>query len=959
MPPITPAQFVAKWQNNTQKEMAVAQSHFNDVCALVGHPTPSEADPTGNTFAFESSTAKSSGGFGRADVVYRGRFIWEYKGPKANLDKAYQQLLLYREDLGNPPLLITSDIHTIVLHTNFTNRPKVMYTITLADIADGRGLDLLRRAFYHPHTFEPTETKQSVTKASADSFVRVADALKQHRRLTHEQYTDEELAHFLVRLLFCLFAEDLNLLPRNIFTQIVREQAKSFDDVQELLQTLFDVMRTGGRFGLDKIRYFDGTLFDDVFVPIIPVELGQALLNAAEQDWSSIDPAIFGTLFERIIDESKRSQLGAHYTGQEDIELLVEPILMQPLRAEWEQVRLNCRRYPKKAADSLARFHAQIAATRVLDPACGSGNFLYVALQKLLELQKEVIVFAQNNGYPPLELTVSPQQLYGIEINPYAHELAQITAWIGYLQWRAQNGFEEMADPVLRPLGNIQRMDAILAYDADGRPTEPTWPPAEIIIGNPPFLGGYKLRQELGDQYINDLLKLYDQRLPGSADLVCYWFEKARAMIVDQQQGRVGLLATNSIRGGANREVLKRIKASGDIFMAWDDNPWMLEGAAVRVSLIGFDGGQETTKLFNGLRASVINADLTASVDITTAHPLPENADLSFQGVMKGGGFDIDEPLAQLMLADVNPSGVANHEVIKPIYNGLDLTRRPRHKWVIDFAQMDLETAALYTMPFAYVLEQVKPVRDEQRRKRRRDHWWQFGEPSPGVRRCIQRGPRYAAISAVSKHFALRWLSSDIVPDKALIVFCRDDDYFFGILQSRIHERWALRLGTSLGQGNSPRYTPTSCFETFPFPWPPGQEPLDSPLVQEIATAAQQLNTWREVWLNPPPLSTGVLDPSYQKLLSQRTLTNLYNGLVYYRTHRGPAFDPVAFKKETGGANGRAQIEELHDLHTILDEAVCAAYGWPASILADEEQILTKLLALNQQRAGGYSPYEP
>ena len=626
---------------------------------------------------------------------------------------------------------------------------------------------------------------------------------------------------------------------------------------------------------------------------------------------------------------------------------------MQPLRDEWAQVRLECRRQPHNAADHLAIFHAKLAATRVLDPACGSGNFLYVALQKLLDLQKEVIVFAQTHHDQSLPLTVSPQQLYGIEINPYAHELAQITAWIGYLQWRAQNGFEEMDDPVLRPLGNIQRMDAILAYDADGQPVEPVWPSAEVIIGNPPFLGGYKMRSELGDVYANHLFKLYEQRIPGPADLVCYWFEKARAIIESQQVQRVGLIATNSIRGGVNREVLKRIKESGDIFMAWDDNPWVLDGAAVRVSIIGFDGGYEATKWFNGLPAAVINADLTASVDITTAHPLPENHNLSFQGVMKGGAFDIDEPLAKKMLADTNESsGVDNRDVVKPIYNGLDITQRPRNRWVIDFEQMDLETAALYTMPFNYVLEHVKPVREEQRRKRRRDHWWQFGEPSPGVRRCIQRGQRYAAISAVSKHFALRWLSSNIVPDKALIVFCRDDDYFFGILQSRIHERWAIRLGTWLGKGNDPRYTPTTSFLTFPFPWRPGEEPRDSPLVQEIATAAQQLNAWREAWLNPPSPSTGMIDPSYQKLLSQRTLTNLYNGLAYYRTHRGPAFDPVVFKKETGGANGRAQIETLHDLHTLLDEAVCSAYGWPPSILADEEQILTKLLALNQQRAG-------
>ncbi len=950
---LTPAQFVAKWQHTEQKETALAQSHFNDICALVGHADPITADPKGAFFSFEASTIKTGGQKGRADVFYQGKFIWEYKGPHADLGKAYQQLLLYREELGNPPLLITSDIHTIIIHTNFTNRPKRTHEISFERLRDGDGLALLQRVFYNPESFQPEQTKQAITKASADTFVTVADALKQHRALMQETYSDEQLAHFLVRLLFCLFAEDLNLLPNNIFTKIVQAQGRNYVNLQEPLEALFRVMRDGGQFGIDRIRYFDGTLFDDAFVPSISDDLGRALLRVADQDWSAIDPAIFGTLFERIIDESKRAQLGAHYTSQDDINLIVEPVLMHPLRAEWEAVRLACVRQPQDAPAKLAEFSDKLAGTRVLDPACGSGNFLYVALQKLLDLQKEVIVFAERHGHPSLALTVSPQQLYGLEINPYAHELAQITAWIGYLQWRAQNGFEEMDDPVLRPLGNIQRMDAILAYDEAGQPMEPAWPPAEVIIGNPPFLGGYKIRQELGDAYTDHLLWLYGGRVPGSADLVCYWFEKARIYMENERAQRVGLIATNSIRGGANREVLKRIKTSGDIFMAWSDNSWVLDGAAVRVSIIGFDSGSQQVKTFNGTPALSINSDLTATIDITGATSLAENKNLSFQGVMKGGPFDIDETLARKMLASQNGSGLSNQDVLKRIYNGLDITRRPRNKWVIDFEMRDLDTAVLYTEPYEYILTHVKPIRDEQRRKRRRDNWWLFGEPSPGVRRCIKRGARYVAISSVSKHFILRWLSSDIIPDKALIVFCRDDDYFFGVLHSTLHERWSRRMGTWLGKGNDPRYTPTTSFETFPFPWPPGEESSDSPLVQAIATAASDLNAWREAWLNPSSAAeAGTINVTYDKMLKQRTLTNLYNGLVYYRTHAGPAFVAADFNKETRRAVTRTEIERLHDLHRILDTAVCDAYGWPHAILQDEEQILTNLLALNQARAG-------
>jgi type I restriction-modification system DNA methylase subunit len=292
-------------------------------------------------------------------------------------------------------------------------------------------------------------------------------------------------------------------------------------------------MRGGGTFGFTTIRHFDGTLFDDEFVPDIPHDLAQALLRAAVQDWSAVDPSIFGTLFERVIDEDKRAQLGAHYTSESDIMLIVEPVLMAPYKEKWETLRRQADRLVREGSRAaahqlLADFSAELAAIRVLDPACGSGNFLYVALRELLNLQKQVIAWAARRelaeltGLAPLQLTVSPEQLFGIEINPYAQELAQITAWIGYLQWRFENGFGELADPVLKPLHNIQRMDAFLAYDENGRPVEPEWPAAEVIIGNPPFLGGQKILREFGNSYTKNLRRLYYGRVPVAADLVTY-----------------------------------------------------------------------------------------------------------------------------------------------------------------------------------------------------------------------------------------------------------------------------------------------------------------------------------------------------------------------------------------------------------------------------------------------------
>ena len=253
----------------------------------------------------------------------------------------------------------------------------------------------------------------------------------------------------------------------------------------------------------------------------------------------------------------------------------------------------------------------------MLDPACGSGNFLYVALHQLKDLEQEIWRYAGGLELTQPELGVTPAQLYGIEKNPFAAELAQVVIWIGYLQWLRKNGWLEgpSAEPVLQTLHSIECKDAILAFDAEGRPVEPAWPEADVIIGNPPFLGASLIRGELGPPYATALLDLYRDRLPVS-DLVCYWFEKARALIAQKKVGRGGLLATQAIRGGVNREVLQRIKATGDIFWAESDRNWVLEGANVHVSMVGFDGGSEAFRVLNGQSVQHINADLTTHSDL-------------------------------------------------------------------------------------------------------------------------------------------------------------------------------------------------------------------------------------------------------------------------------------------------------------------------------------------------------
>jgi type II restriction/modification system DNA methylase subunit YeeA len=930
---MTPQEFVAKWRNVKLKERSAVQSHFLDLCHLVGHPDPASDDPTGERFTFEAGASKQGGGQGWADVWKKGFFAWEYKGKHADLKKAYDQLLQYRESLVNPPLLIVSDIDTILVHTNFTNTIKLIIPITLDSLLTPEGMRNLRAIFYEPNHFKAEQTTEQVTRRAAEEFARLADHLRKGGQ------PSDRIAHFLIRLLFCLFAEDIELLPKGLFFRLIergRQRTGSFDNQ---LRQLFGAMATGGDFGEHGIRHFNGGLFDnDTLLPLDSDGL-EILHRVASLDWSNIEPSIFGTLFERSLDPSKRSQLGAHYTSKEDIQLIVEPVLMVPLRRRWEEVKRQAvgfilrrdaaqtdrtRRERQTDVENLLQgFGAELASMRILDPACGSGNFLYVALQMLLDLWKEISVFSSEQRLSmilPLPGTSpSPLQLFGIEINPYAHELAQATVWIGYIQWLHDNGFGLPSEPILKPLDNIKHMDAILAYDADGNPVEPEWPVADVIIGNPPFLGSQKMRSDLGDEYVATIHKLYKDRLPGQSDLVCYWFEKTRELIAHNQIKRAGLLATQGIRGGANRAVLEKIKKIGNIFWAQSDRNWVLDGATVHVSMIGFDNGTEKLKSLDGKIVDNINADLSTSLDLTNSIRLNENGGIAFQGPVKVGPFDIENSDAEIMLQQTNPHRLPNHEVIKPWMNASDITKRSRGKWIIDFGELSIEDASLFEAPFEYVKRNIKHIREANRDEQRKTYWWRLGRSGSELKDAKRHKTRIVLTPRVSKHRVFIWVNAELVPDSAVVAFTRDDDYFMGILHSIQHELWARRLGTQLREAESGfRYTPKSTFETFPFPWLPGQEPTNDPRVQAIAQTAKELVEKRDNWLNPPGLSDAEL--------KKRTLTNLYN--------QRPTWLDLAHKK--------------------LDKAVLAAYGWSDLMTDDginEDEVLARLLALNLERA--------
>jgi type II restriction/modification system DNA methylase subunit YeeA len=594
------------------------------------------------------------------------------------------------------------------------------------------------------------------------------------------------------------------------------------------------------------------------------------------------------------------------------------------------------------------RFLDRLRAFRVIDPACGSGDFLYLALLALKDIEHRVAIEAETLGLAREFPQIGPEVVKGIEINPYAAELARVTVWIGEIQWMRRNGFDVGRNPILKPLDTIECRDAILNPDG----SEAEWPEADVVIGNPPFLGAKLMKRQLGIEQTDRLRSAFRYRLPGFTDLVCYWFEKARGRIVSGTVQRAGLVATNSIAKNTNLPVLKRICSDLIIYDAWRDEEWTIDGAAVRVSLLCF--GQHDlhsqSRTLDGRQVASINATLTTGVDLSQANALGENRGRSLLGIQKSGPFDISGEIARRWLGlPLNPNGRANSEVLKPYWNGDDVTARCRDRWIIDLpVGLSEFQASQFELPFEYLRhvdyspENARPkgsfVEYRKTTPGQNPSWWEPHRPRPKMRRLIESLRRYTVTPETSEHRLFVWLEYPILPDKNLIVFPREDDTSFGLLHSHTHELWSTAQGNRIGQGNQRRYNNTTVFETFPFP--EGLTPdrlaaeyADDPRAIAIAAAARRLNELREAWLNPPDLVEHVselvpgfpdpiipVSPKAAAILRKRTLTNLYN--------ERPAW--------------------LDSAHRELDAAVAAAYGWPANI--SEEDALAQLLALNRER---------
>ena len=766
---MTPGEFIVEWRSSELKERSGSQEHFIDLCRMLGEPTPADADPVGDSFCFERGAPKETGGSGWADVWKRHHFAWEYKGKHADLDAAFRQLRQYALALENPPLLIVSDMARFRIRTNWTNSVSRTHEFALEDLAEPGPRNKLKWALSDPERLRPGETRQSLTGKAAATFADLAQSLRA------QGHDPEAVAHFVNRLVFCMFAEDSGLLPDDMFSRMLDQARRSPTEFATMARELFDAMATGGRVGFEAVPWFDGGLFDDdMALPMDREQIGIARRVAA-LDWSEIDPSIMGTLFERGLDPDKRSQLGAHYTDRDKIMRIVEPVVSRPLLAEWEAAKVDIAealdaaeaarspgartRHRRRARGLLVAFLERLRSFTVLDPACGSGNFLYLALLALKDLEHRVSLEAEAMGFQREFPRVEPSSVKGIEINPYAAELARVSVWIGQTQWMLRNGYGT-SKPILGPLDNIECRDAVLTED--------------------------------------------------------------------------------------------------------------------------------------GNQVEAIHADLTArrdgaGVDLTKAWRLPENAGIAFMGDTKGGPFDVPGDLAREWLRlPANPNGRANADVLKPWSNGMDITRRASGKWIVDFGLMVREEAAVYEVPYRHVAERVQPMRQRNRRPSYRDNWWRHVEPRPAMWKALDGLSRYIATPRVAKHRLFVWMDVRICPDSALIVIARDDDATFGILHSRFHEAWSLRMGTSLE--DRPRYTPTTTFETFPFPEGlspniPVAERAADPGAAKIAEAARRLVELRERWLNPPewvewveesasgyPPRSVPLDDEAAKQLKARTL---------------------------------------------------------------------------------------
>ena len=1038
--------FISHWKGATASEQSISQQFLCDLCDLLDLTPPGNQRNGSYTFEFHVSEMQADGTHkeGRIDLYKRASFILESKkfqekvveqttlelaaekigavakrrkiaAPVRDTDrwddamlKAYVQARDYARALPTtepaPPFLLVVDVgHVIEVRADFSLTGRayqpfpdpLTYRIGLEQLRDEKIRQRLKLIWTDPQTLDPSKRSAEVTQEVAKHLAELA---KSFEKAGHKP---KIVAEFLTRCLFCMFAEDVGLLPnadgKKGFTELLNSLPTNGEGFETMLRTLFAEMNEGRSKDVSvilrrKLLKFNGGLFaDNTVLPVNGTQLG-ILKAAAALDWQHVEPAIFGTLLERALGgEGERHKLGAHFTPRSYVERLVMPTVIEPLRAEWENVRaaavqLGKRGEIAKARDEINRYHDRLCKVTVLDPACGSGNFLYVALENLKRLEGEVLDFGKEFGegfkLQMETVSVDPHQFLGLEINPRAASIAEMVLWIGYLQWHFRTRGQTMpAEPVLKNFKNIQCRDAVLAYDGEPQPARDetgnvksvwdrrsmktdtvtgrevpdetkrmplltyanprpaTWPEADFVVGNPPFIGTARMREDLGDGYAETLRAAYPD-VPESADFVLYWWHKAAELVRTGKARRFGLITTNSLRQTfARRVVQTQLSAKPPLSLAFaiPDHPWVdtADGAAVRIAMtIGVPGehagellevktetdqADGSAKVTFDTQRGKISADLTTGPNVAATIELKANAGMSCEGVkLHGMGFVVTLEEAKA-LGFGRVEGLEKY--IRRYLNGRDLAGESRHAMVIDLFGLTIEEVReQFPEVYQHVLTTVKPERDANNRSTYRDNWWIFGEPRRELRPALVGLRRYIATVKTAKHRLFQFIDSTVIPDSKLIVFPLDDAYFLGVLSSHIHCLWALTAGSWLGFGNDPTYVKTASFEKFAFPL---CGDLEKDRIQKLA---EELNSHRK----QAQARHGI------------TLTGLYNLLEKIR-----AGETLTEKEKL--VHDRGLVSTLKSLHDDLDAAVAAAYGWPASLT--DAEILERLVALNAERA--------
>lgn len=1043
--------FISRWKSSGGSERANFQTFANELCEVLGLPRPAPATEAtrANSYCFEHPvtfihTGTQSRGF--IDLYRAGHFVMEAKqgtGGDTATDPAQPSLIpelpeptrkghgtrgtrrwddtmlraraqadgyaraVSRSD-GWPPFLLIVDVgHVIEVYADFSGQGQGYtqfpdgnrYRIKLDDLRDEKTRDRLRLIWTDPQALDPSKVAAQVTREVAD---RLAALGKSFEGQGHEP---EEVARFLMRCLFTMFAEDVDLIPAKSFSDLLKRLRGHPEHAAPALKALWQTMNAGGfsTVLMTDLKRFNGGLFKDAeALPLSEVQLS-LLIEAASRDWREVEPAIFGTLLERALDKRQRHKLGAHYTPRAYVERLVVPTIMDPLRNDWRDVQaaavaLSAQGREDEARETVRAFHTRLCDIRVLDPACGSGNFLYVALELLKRLEGEVTALLADLGEDQAALalaghTVDPHQFLGIELNPWAAAVAELVLWIGYLQWHFRtHGKASPAEPVLRDFRNIENRDAVLTWastrprlDADGQPvtrwdgqttlTHPvtgeqvpdpaarvqvldylkpqpaTWPEADFIVGNPPFIGASRLRDALGDGYAEALWAAYP-RMPQSADLVMFWWDKAAlaargyrpATEKARAKGtrRFGFITTNSLRQTFNRKVLEPHlndpKTPLSLTFAIPDHPWVDagDGAAVRIAMTVAEAGKTPGRLGTvtderkgeyeaegrpvrfEIEKGKIFADLRIGADVAGAVPLRANDGICSPGMkLHGAGFIVTPAEARALGLGALP-GLENH--IREYRNGRDLTATPRGAMVIDlFGLTEAEVRRRFPAVYQHVLDTVKPERDQNNRESYKRNWWIHGEPRKDLRPALEGLDRYIATVETSKYRTFLFLDASVLPDNKLIVLCLNRAEDFAVLSSYWHETWALAQGTLLE--DRPVYPKSLCFDPFPFP-----DPTEAQRTR-LRQLGEQLDAHRK---------------AQQKAHPKLTLTAMYNVLEKLR-----AGERIEGKDKETYDQGLIGI--LKDLHDQIDAAVADAYGWPATLTDDE--ILHRLVDLNRARA--------